>query len=98
MKNAKIALVIAEPIKSKAGYADQDTWRSFLASIQKNVKQIEGIDCFHENVWQIPLDNGLPFLVELLRWAGGIGIQIRVLFLEEAPDWIKYPPDVQGTA
>jgi hypothetical protein len=52
----------------------------------------------HENVWLIPLADGLPFLAKLIDWGGSDGVSIRILFLAEASNWIKYPPAAKPAA
>ncbi len=92
MNNAKFALVIAGSLSHQYGGPDEGQWRSFLASIQKNVPPDEGTLRIRENVWQIPLDTGMPFLSKLFDWASGMRIPMHILFLDEKPDWIQYPP------
>ena len=55
----------------------------------------EGTQKIHENVWLLPLANGLPFLAKLIDWGNSYSIPIRILFLAELPIWIKYPPDAK---
>jgi hypothetical protein len=89
----KTILVIAEPVKIKDGnreLADREKWQNFLSNIQQNVKSIAAIRRIHENVWQIPADTGLPFLTDLFRWKPA-GASFRILFLDEAPQWLEYP-------
>jgi hypothetical protein len=46
-----------------------------------------------ENVWLIHLQSELTVLSKLIGTLSDYSIPIRVLFFEDAPDWIKYPPD-----
>lgn len=95
--DAKFALVIAERLKYRpsTGNDHLKNWSNFEGNIKQNVLQPEGTQTIHDNIWLIPLSNGLPFLAELLRWGGSYSIPIRILFLAEAPEWIKYPPDAK---
>jgi hypothetical protein len=98
MNAEKFALVIAErPHPEDADHPDK-RWQSFLDSIPQNVPPVEGIQRFHENVWQIPLNTGFSFLCELHGWAGSVKVPLHILFLEVAPDWITCPPDAPKTA
>ena len=45
-----------------------------------------------ENVWLIPLSNGLPTLTSLLQDAQSNGFAYKVLFLSEEPAWSKFMP------
>jgi hypothetical protein len=51
-----------------------------------------------ENIWLIPIDSELLVLAALVQALKDFDVPMRVLFLEEAPDWIKYPPDAKSTA
>ena len=48
-----------------------------------------------ENVWLIPLSNGLPSLTSLLQDAQSNGFAYKVLFLSEEPTWSKFTPAQQ---
>jgi hypothetical protein len=92
--DAKFAFVVAEwNYKQWQGNDHKEKWQQFLSAIQRNAKLPAGMQTIHENVWLLPLANGLPFLANLIEWARSYEIPIRILFLAEAPDWIKYPPD-----
>jgi hypothetical protein len=84
-------LVIAEPAQRKGEDADTKTMKDFLLTLQKQVQPVSTIQKIGESSWQIPADTGLPFLADLLRWKG-VGVSLRILFLEEEPEWIVYPP------
>ena len=90
-KNAKFAFVIAEHPKNEYGEVDKRKWQEFLASAKPNEKKGKGTLTIHENVWQIPLDTELPFLSHLCEWAIPMKIPLRILFLNEPPEWIQYP-------
>ena len=92
-QNARFALVIAEAVKNNYWQADQTQWANFVANIRKNAQPPVGSLTIHENVWQIPLANGIPFLGKLVEVAEEMNIPLRILFLDATPDWIKCPPD-----
>jgi len=95
---AKFAFVIAEKKGYIAGSEHESTrqWQDFLGNVQRISFPPAGMQKIHENVWLIPLSNGLPFVTKLIDWGASFGVSIRILFLEEAPDWIKYPPDAEA--
>ena len=64
-------------------------WDALLQRLRDRATQIEGMEMFAENVWQIPLNNGLPALAELILGADAARIRYNVLFLEKAPEWIR---------
>jgi hypothetical protein len=59
-KNAKFALVIAEPPKSSAIDQPERIWKEFLYNFRSHIRPTEEIQVIHENVWLIPLDSGNP--------------------------------------
>jgi hypothetical protein len=92
----KYALAIAEgtPPLVQARFDDAPTqWQFFVA----NAKTLESLPKdtikIHENVWLIPLATGIPFLAKLIESCPTYSVSIRVIFLEEIPKWIKYPPN-----
>ena len=90
--NAKFALVIAESEKDSFGIEDRETWHNFVLNIPQKLRQSKNIEAIHDNVWLINLENELPALSALIQKTAERKIHIRLLFLAEAPDWIKYPP------
>jgi hypothetical protein len=93
-KNAEFALVIAERLPSGATNDPQGReWGNFLSTIRTSGKPPAKTKTLHENVWLIPLENGIPFLGKLIDWASTEPIRLNILFLDEEPGWIKYPPD-----
>jgi hypothetical protein len=92
--NSRFAFVVCErPVYSLDIQNPERKWQEFLTNIQYQLKPVEGIQRIHDNVWLIPLANGMPFLTKLFEWATSMGIPLRILFLESEPAWIKYPPD-----
>jgi hypothetical protein len=99
--DAKFAFVIAEgkpPLVPDRTDRAPTQWQFFVGKVRELESLTEGMQKIHENVWLIPLATGLPFLTKLIEWAGSFGVSIRILFLAEAPIWIKYPPDTKSTA
>jgi hypothetical protein len=93
--NAKFALAIAEkPIRGTVQDPDK-IWKEFLGNYRSHIRPTEDIQMIHENVWLIPLDTGMPFVGRLLDWTNMAGIPLRILFLDEEPDWIQYPKPVE---
>jgi hypothetical protein len=93
MNNSKFALLIAEKPQPAVGIVPETKWKEFLGSIQGKLPTVEGIQNYHDNVWLIPLKNGMPFLTHLYDWSHSLQIPTRILFLEDAPEWIKDPPE-----
>ena len=95
-KNAKFALVIAEPPENQYRESDTKRWQDFVNNIPRFAPPNKETLTIHENVWRIPLDTGMPFLCKLFGFANGAGIPLHILFLDAEPEWIKYPPDDEG--
>jgi len=89
--NAKFAFVIA------AGDDYIQDVRNRLDDLSKHLLSssppVEGMKKFHDNIWLIPLPDGLPFLADMLKWVRRTGIHLRILFLQKEPDWMQYPAD-----
>jgi hypothetical protein len=88
----KTALVIVELPKTNDTSADRTNWLDFLAHMQRAGEPPKNTNRLTGNVWQIPLDNGLPFLSVLFQSAEDSKTSIRSLILDEPPEWIKHPP------
>jgi hypothetical protein len=95
LNTAKFALVIAEYSKNIHDAPDTLKWQEFLGTATLPFPTTEHSARIHENIWLIPLHSEMPFLSALFLRAHEKGIPLRVLFLDEPPDWIKYPPDAQ---
>jgi hypothetical protein len=91
-QNAKFALVIAEEPPLSPDPSERN-WGNFMDNVPNKGPLSQGNELIHNNVWLIPLSTGLPFLGKLTGLATVWKIPLRVLFLEEKPDWILYPPD-----
>ena len=96
--NAKFALVIAEARKNEHHESDAASWSQFVAQVPKKARPSQETQWIHDNVWLIPMDTGIPFLVRLFDLSNGSGIHLRILFLDAEPDWIQYPPDIKPDA
>jgi len=92
LRIVKTALVIVELPTTNDTDADKKNWQDFLAHRQRAGAPPENTKRLTGNVWQIPLDNGLPFLSGLFQSAEECKISIRALILDEPPEWIKHPP------
>jgi hypothetical protein len=95
MNNAKYALLIAQPHKEDKWFYVSDSWKNFLTNLQQNIPPAGKTERIAENVWLIHLESELPVLSTLIDTLRSYTIPIRLLFLEDAPDWIKYPPDAE---
>ena len=95
--NAKFALVIAEAEKDQSGNENKDSWQNFLLNIPQTLRHSKKIEAIHDNVWLINLESELPVLSTLIQLCSARSIHIRLLFLAEFPDWIKYPPAATET-
>ena len=97
-KNAKYALVIGAS-KASYGHDKRTEWQEFLTTLQNNARTIGETITIHDNVWLIPLDTGMRFLSALVASVGNNDkVLLRILFLDEEPDWIQYPPDAKSSA
>jgi hypothetical protein len=89
--NAKFALVIAEWIKNEQGSPHFGKWQEFQTNLPRFAPRNAETKMIHENVWLIPLDSGMRFLCQLFEFASGMGISLRILFLDSEPEWLQYP-------
>lgn len=96
MNNAKFALLIAEIPKkptirlAKTGGAEIDSWQQFLKTSKEISAQAKTIQQLHCNIWQCDLKTELIALCKIILAADTLGVPMRVLFLEESPDWLQY--------
>jgi len=96
----KFAFVVAERPKYNpaSGVPDpEEKWQGFLGNAKNIPKPPEGMQKIHDNVWLMPLATGLPFLGQLIQWADSYRVAIRILFVDEAPNWLQYPPPADHT-
>src|SRR5580700_10693739 len=93
--NVKFALVIAErPAYHPMANPKEMAYFDFLNSLPKTEKQTKDIEVFGDHSWLIPLTSGLPFLGILTSQASSRSIRLRILFLDDAPGWMEYPPNL----
>lgn len=92
MNNAKFALLIAETHRKDASRAPSESWKNLQLNWRSALPKDEETHRLTENVWLIQLNNGLLVLAGLVQAMKDYSIPFRVLFFEDAPDWIKYPP------
>jgi len=93
MSGAKYAFVLAEMPAYPSVDDPSRTWQGFLESLRTRQHLSETIKSIPGSAWLIPLNTGMPFLVFLFDQAKGYKIPLNILFLDEPPDWIRYPPD-----
>jgi hypothetical protein len=98
MDNAHYALLIAETHRKNATRVTSDSWKTLALNWQQALSPTEEKYRLTENVWLICLDDGLPVLADLVQAMKQFGVPLRVLFLEEVPAWIQYPPDAPPAA
>ena len=57
-------------------------------------QQIEGIERLAEDVWLIPLPQGLPFFAKIASVADHVGYPYRVIHIEHDVSWVRFggPP------
>jgi hypothetical protein len=90
--NVKHVLVIAStPPKTPENPGVIEKWNNFLGILEYNEMPPANTLRIHNNIWVLPIDTGLPFLGSLLKYAAEAEIPLRVVFLEDIPDWIKNP-------
>lgn len=94
-KNANYALVVGETTASY-GPDKRKQWEEFLANVRQNVRPAKNTTMIHDNIWLIHLATDMLFLSELFQWSRNQNIRLHILFLDDEPDWIKYPPDAQA--
>jgi hypothetical protein len=90
--NVKYVLVIAStPVKTPENPGVIEKWNNFLGILEFNEMPPPNTLRIHNNIWVIPIGTGFPFLGSLMKYAADAEIPIRLVFLEEIPDWIKNP-------
>jgi len=94
--NAKYAIVIGEA-QSSQNYDRRRRWQEFAASVEHNAQSSADTKTIHDNVWLIPLATNMRFLGQLLEWGRMSGIVLRILFVDEEPDWVVYPKPAEET-
>ncbi|MGD1087901.1 MAG: hypothetical protein ABR955_04145 [Verrucomicrobiota bacterium] len=97
-QNAKFALVIAsKPEFHNPLVVEPDrNWREFLYDVRQREVRSKVHEKIHENVWQISLNDEMPFLVYLMEQAAQRNIPLHTLFLDAELDWIRYPKSAES--
>lgn len=92
IKNHTILVIAETPIHDDVASKSR-RWTEFLLNMPQALKQNAQVERLCENVWQLPLDKGLPTLCEFLDYGKGYSdIRMRYLFLEGIPEWQLCPP------
>ena len=73
-------------------HAAMQQWHAFSNNQNERAAPALKGKMLGENVWLIPLSNGLPTLTSLLQDAQSNGFAYKVLFLSEEPTWSKFTP------
>jgi len=89
--NVKFALVVAEMPKYPSATDPERTWHSFLTNVRNIAAPHKETTTIHDNIWLIPLSTEMTFLIKLIGLANDWNIPQRILFLNDEPDWIRYP-------
>jgi hypothetical protein len=98
IKNMTIIVIAEIPVGDEAttDVAKKDKkWSEFLLNIPETLRKSGTVLRLCENVWQLPLDTGLPILNVFLEYGKShSGIRMRYLFLEGIPEWQLCPPPI----
>jgi hypothetical protein len=86
------AIVFAEMPDNQHGTVTTASWNKFVSSLEGTQLTSKNALQLHQNLWQINLRTDMIALAKLVLRAEEAGIRLRVLFLEETPDWTEYPP------
>lgn len=94
-QNAKFVLVIAD-YPEKLGDIASSKWEIFLTTANKNKSTDVETRKILKNVWQIDLKTEMNVLIYVMNLAKMNSIPLRILFLDDAPDWIHYSEPLPG--
>lgn len=88
--NPKFALIIIEQRAFAPNEEINATrqWQQFLAKVHSEMPRDVNIQKLAENVFLIPLENGLSNLVKILAIPTQVSQPYKVLFFEKEPNWI----------
>ena len=84
-------VIFAVEIPLPQTYNEKSEYNYFLTHSKEIAAQSEEIQSLHQTLWQIPLQNALPFLVELVQLAKSCHYSYKVLYLEKPHVWMVYP-------
>jgi len=91
--NVKFALLVAsKPPYNPMTNPQELAYIDFLNNMPRIEQPPPDTEKIHDNVWLIPLSTGMPFLSSLCVYAKAWNVPHRILFLDEKPEWIKWPP------
>ena len=71
---------------------DDVTWQGFLQALGPAIASAKGTKSIAENAWQMPLDVGLPVLLQMSQQATRSGVRLAVHISDEPLDWTHLPP------
>ena len=72
--------------------AETQSWGRIQDKITEQLNLYEGMKKISENSLEIPVENNLPALVNVLHTVQVEQFQYKVLFLEDADQWIHCNP------
>jgi len=81
-----VLLVVDKP--DAGDHVGNKKWRDFLGDIQSTIARSSEIEVLGERCWLIPLDKGVGTLASLVYFAEARDLTYRVLFFEDAPQWV----------
>jgi hypothetical protein len=88
----RTVIVFAELPKMTDTVSTITRWQDFLKNAEGSYRPTAESAHPTINLWQLPLNSGLPFLAKLFQFSELYQIPIHALILDEPPEWIKYPP------
>jgi len=80
-------LVVIEEPKRNSEESESKEWQAYRTDVQKVEELHKNIERLSLNVFLISLEHGLPPLTAILAAANNRA-KYRLLFFEEAPDWV----------
>ena len=81
-------LVVAEKPKVTTVNNPDDAWQNFSTNVRTKMQPPENTKTLHDNIWLIPVAAGMLWLATINPSASYYDIPLRVLFLEDEPDWL----------
>ena len=80
-------LIVVDKMRD-ATHLQEKSWQSFSGRIESILQTAKGIERLSENVFLIPLDNGISPASLIFEAASRHELKYRVLFFEEEPEWV----------
>ncbi|MGA3267083.1 MAG: hypothetical protein ABSE16_09695 [Verrucomicrobiota bacterium] len=98
--NPHILIVLTKP-KPTAPKEQLDGWKNFESNVnnsalwpQSDTEKNNGPEKrLAENVWLIPLQDGMPFLGKLVAAANSFSVPCKMMLFEDSPPWIVSEPE-----